>query len=90
MLYMRTTITLEDDVVRLIKETMSRERRGFKETINAALRRALSPGGVERNRKLFKVVAHSTRLQAGVDPARLNQLLDEIDEDAFIADRHSR
>jgi hypothetical protein len=84
---MRTTLTLEDDVARLVREAAHRERRSTKEVVNAAIRRALSPSGVGRKRHLFKVVSHPTTLQPGIDPAGLNQLIDEIEVETFVEGR---
>jgi hypothetical protein len=87
---MRTTLTLEDDVARLVKETMNREQRNLKDIVNTAIRRALSPSGVERKRRVFKIITHPTKLRAGVDPAKLNQLTDELDVDAFITGKRAQ
>ncbi|MEW5738670.1 MAG: hypothetical protein AB1938_07065 [Myxococcota bacterium] len=38
----------------------------------------------------FKVSPHRTRLVAGVDPARLNQLADELEDEALLARRGRR
>jgi len=38
---MRTTVTLDEDVERLLREAMHRSRRGFKETLNLAIRAGL-------------------------------------------------
>jgi hypothetical protein len=81
---MRTTLTLEDDVSHLVKETMNRERRSLKEVVNIAIRRGLSPGGTKRKRNIYKVVTHKTKLRAGVDAAKLNLLDDELEVDAFL------
>jgi hypothetical protein len=40
---MRTTITLEDDVVKLLEAERLRSKSSLKEAINRALRRGLSP-----------------------------------------------
>ena len=42
---MRTTLTIDDDVARLIDEAVHRERRPMKQVVNDALRRALEPAG---------------------------------------------
>lgn len=38
---MRTTLTLDDDVLRLIQDAVHRERRSMKDVVNDALRCAL-------------------------------------------------
>lgn len=39
---MRTTVTLDRDVERMLQQAMHRSRNGFKETLNAAIRAGLS------------------------------------------------
>ena len=43
MPWMRTTLTLDPDVARLVDEAVHRERRPMKHVVNEALRRALAP-----------------------------------------------
>jgi hypothetical protein len=40
---MRTTLTLDPDVVQLLEEEKHRQRRPFKEIVNDAIRRGLGP-----------------------------------------------
>lgn len=79
---MRTTLTLDDDVARLVEDAMHRDRRTMKAVVNDALRRGLAaPEPVEP----FQVRVHHTRLRPGIDPARLNQLADELEDEALLA-----
>ena len=80
---MRTTVTLEPDVERMIRESMHRSRTSFKETLNQALRRGLggTPAAGERP---FRVATKAMGLKAGVDPASFNQLADDLEADAFL------
>ena len=41
---MRTTVTFDDDVARLIADAQHRERRSFKQVVNDAVRRGLAQG----------------------------------------------
>jgi hypothetical protein len=78
---MRSTITLEPDVQRLIERAMERDQASFKATVNAAIRRGLA----EPRRSANPVVVSSLRLGLlpGIDPMRLNAALDEaLAEDA--------
>jgi hypothetical protein len=82
---MRTTVTLDNDVVQLLRAAMHRTRRSFKETLNAALRAGLT-GGTPRVRKAsFKVQARALGLRAGLDPAGFNKWVDDLELDAFVA-----
>ncbi len=87
---MRTTLTLDADVAELVrKETLS-GKRTLKEVVNQGLRRGLG-AHPPPSRKVFKVKAHRSPYQAGVDRGKLNQLLDELDADHFghLQDRRS-
>jgi hypothetical protein len=72
---MRTTLTLEPDVVLLLQEATRRDGLPLKEIVNAALRRGLAPPG---ERRRFVVEPHHTTLRAGIDPGRMHALLDEL------------
>lgn len=83
---MRTTVTLDKDVERLLRDTMHKRRASFKETLNQALRLGLGgavppPGPA----KPFVVKARALGLKAGLDPAGFNRLTDDLEVDAFLA-----
>lgn len=80
---MRTTVTLDRDVERLLRETMQRTRRSFKETLNAAIRQSL--GGTTPRTRIapFVVQACPMGLRAGIDPTGFNKLVDDLEADAF-------
>lgn len=82
---MRTTLTLDDDVVRLIADTVHRDRRPMKQVVNDALRRALSPT-VPTDTEPYRATPHQSALRPGLDLAGFNRLADEL-EDAQIIDR---
>src|SRR5205814_7987353 len=76
---MRTTVTLDKDVERMVRDAMHRSRRSFKETLNAALRAGLSHDRVSTRRAPFIVKAKPMGLRTGIDPASLNQLADDME-----------
>ncbi len=80
---MRTTVTLGEDVERLLREEMHRKRQSFKQSLNQAVRSGLagSAAGLEP----FVVRGRPLGLRAGVDPGRLNQLGDELEVEAAMA-----
>jgi hypothetical protein len=78
---MRTTLTLDSDVARLIDEAVHRERRPMKQVVNDALRRALTP---ESPREPVTLTPHDSGIRPGFDVARLNQLADELDDEAIL------
>ena|SRR5215212_7076655 len=86
--YMRTTVTLDKDVERLLRGAMHRTRRGFKETLNSAIRAGLS--SKRQKGEAFVVKARGLGLRSGLDPAGFNKLADELEVDAFMARERKR
>ena len=86
---MRTTLTLDPDVARLVDDAVHRERRPMKQVINDALRRALA--APPRRRQPYRLVAHDSRLRPGIDLAGFNRLADELEDAAITgaAGRHA-
>ncbi len=82
--FMRTTLTLDDDVATKLKELARRKKVPFKEAVNAVLRRGLvAQQGRQRDARPFRVEVFHSPFRPGVDPMRLNQLADELEiEDA--------
>ena len=82
---MRTTVTIDPDVQQLIQDVMQQSHQSFKETLNQALRRGLADMLSQADEPPFRVEARPLGLRAGIDPARLNQLHDDLEVDAFLA-----
>jgi hypothetical protein len=80
---MRTTLTLDPDVARLLEAEVHRARKPLKQVVNAALRRGLS--GARPPAKPYRAPVHAARLQPGLDRFRLNALVDELEDDAVLA-----
>jgi hypothetical protein len=81
---MRTTVTLDPDVERLLRDAMHQRRQSFKETLNQAIRAGLSGGGNSVEDAPYVIHARRMGLRAGIDPGRLNQLADELEAEAFL------
>jgi len=79
---MRTTLTLDDDVARLVEEAIHREHRPMKQIVNDALRQALAPR-VPRQEP-YHLRPHQSAVRPGFDPAGFNQLVDELENEAII------
>lgn len=80
---MRTTLTLDPDVARLLEEEVHRQRRPFKQVVNDALRRAL--GGTKRRKAPpYRLTPHQARLLPGIDRLALNRLADELEDAALV------
>jgi len=83
---MRTTLTIDNDLAPKLKEKARREGRSFKEVVNEALRAGLGVQSKPRRRRFFKVTAKRCGFRRGVDPGRLNQLVDELETADFAAE----
>ena len=78
---MRTTLTLDPDVARLVDDAVHRERRPMKQVVNDALRRALAPDDAG-HAEPFHLVPHDSTLRPGLDLAGFNRLADQLDDEA--------
>jgi hypothetical protein len=79
---MRTTLTLDPDVVRMIEEETHRQRKTFKEVVNDAIRRGLSRPARGPAARRFKIKPMRLKLRPGLDRSSLNRLVDELEEEA--------
>jgi hypothetical protein len=79
---MRTTLTLDPDVARLLEDAVHRERRPMKQVVNDALRRALTAPSPHRD--TFRVGVHESGLRPGLDLTGFNRLADELEDEAII------
>lgn len=83
--YMRTTVTLDKDVERMLREEQHRSRKSFKEVLNRALRAGLTGKTVPARSSAFVIKAKPMGLRAGIDPSSLNKLTDEMELEAVLA-----
>jgi len=82
---MRTTLTLDEDVARQLREISRRNGESFKEVVNSTLRKGLRTGEKTAQRlPRFEVKAKACGFQPGVDVLRLNQLNDELEMEDFL------
>jgi hypothetical protein len=86
---MRTTVTLEPDVAAKLKELAHRRRASFKETLNEVLRRGLTSQAIAGPSERFVVEPHSGGFRPGVDAAKLNQLIDDLEVEDFLVEARS-
>jgi hypothetical protein len=82
VLGMRITLTLDDDVARLIRDQVHRTRSSVKQVVNAAVRAALAPKA-ERLEPYREAVHHAV-LAPGLDLSGFNRLADELEDEAII------
>jgi hypothetical protein len=81
----RTTVTLEPDVARLLNDQAHRTRKSFKETLNAAVRIGLGHVSEPGASSSFTIEARPMQIKVGMDAGRFNSMLDELDADDFAA-----
>ena len=82
---MRTTVTLEPDLIKKIKDLAHRKGLSFKQVLNGLIRRGLSSSTRQEAATRYAVEPHSGGFRPGIDPGKLNQLVDELGVEDFIA-----
>ena len=75
---MRTTLTLDDDVARLLEKETRRTGASFKEVVNRFLRLGLV-AAARPPRKKFVVTPRKLSLPSGLSYDNVEQLLDELE-----------
>ena len=80
---MRTTVTLDADVADRLKRLAHSRHSSFKVTLNEVLRRGLAAQERAASSAPFVVEPHSGGFRPGIDPAKLNQLIDQLDAEDF-------
>jgi hypothetical protein len=78
MSLMRTTLTIDPDVGKLLEQEVQRSRKPFKQVVNEALRRGLTRSPQRSRKVLIKV--HDSRILPGYDPSSFNSLADELED----------
>jgi hypothetical protein len=78
---MRTTLTLETDLAKQLKELAHLQRRSFKQVVDETLRAGLGRAAKPKAAKRFRVTPKHCGFRPGVD-AKLNQLADDLEAEA--------
>ena len=81
---MRTTVTLDADVEQRLREAMRLQGKSFKRALNDALRRGLGSSHGTQEDVPFEIQSRSLQLRAGLDPAALRDLDDDLEAAEFI------
>lgn len=87
---MRTTVTLDPDVEELLRHATHGARQNFKAALNDGLRRGLAHLAPASAAKPFVLKACPMGLKAGLDPARLHDVADDLEAAAFAATTRKR
>ena len=81
---MRTTLTLDDDVMARLKAEMKRTDKSFKETVNDLLRLGLNAKRAKTSKRRFVVEARDLgHIQPGVSLDNVGELLDRLEPPAI-------
>ena len=84
---MRTTLTIDDDLVARIEELRRREGLTFKAAVNRLLRAGMDhQEGAPRPRP-YRTPTRRLGLRPGFDPTRLNQVADELEVESALGGR---
>lgn len=76
-------MTLDADVLRLLQDEMHRTRSSFKQSLNQAVRRALTVGQ-PRKSEAFVLRPGPRGLRPGIDDTRLGQFADQLEDKALV------
>jgi hypothetical protein len=83
MTVMRTTLTIDDDLVAQIEDFQRREGMSFKGAVNQLLRAGIQYRAQPPKPKRYRTQPRKLGLRTGFDPTKLNQLADELETDEF-------
>lgn len=78
---MRTTVTLDEDTLALVKELMQREEISFKAAVNQAIRRGLSP---PRRRRKFRQRTYSMGFNPAIPYDKALQLAGQLEDQELL------
>ena len=81
---MRTTVTLDRDVERILREIALRTHKPFKKVLNDTLRAGIELTTLEEKPEPFVLRARPMGLRSGHDPAGFNRLADDLEAEAFL------
>ena len=89
--WMRTTLTIDDDVATALRTLARNSGKTFKAVVNEVMRRGLMTGEKPvPTREPFRVESVRRGFLPGIDPLKLNQLVDELEVDEFLERPHGR
>jgi len=80
----RTTVTLDRDVERILRETAMRTHKPFKKVLNETLRAGIEQAAGIGQAEPFVLRTRPMGLRAGHDPTGFNRLADDLEAEAFL------
>ena len=83
MTTMRTTVTIDDDLAAQVEEMRRREGLSFNAALNRLLRLGVQAKSTPPKPKKFHTRTRKLELKPGIDPTRLNALIDDLETSDF-------
>ena len=78
----RTTVALDNDLAEKLQQMAHKQRTSFRKVLNETLRRGLCTQTARQpRREPFRADTFESPFRPGVDPLRLNQLVDDLEVD---------
>jgi hypothetical protein len=85
MLSMRITVTIDDDLVSLLKRRARELGVPFEDVVYQTLLAGLGEQAKIRRHPAPKIIPHAFGFRAGIDLDKLGQLADELEAEAYAA-----
>ena len=87
--FVRTTLTIDDRLAEALKARARSSGGSFRLVVNETVRIGLMTGEKPpERRERFRSASARRRFLAGADPLMLNQVLDEVEADAYLERPH--
>ncbi len=80
----RTTLTIDDDLAGILHRKARELDKPFREMVNTALRKGLAENLTEKPHKVMVRPHDFGSTRAGLDPDRMNQLVDELEVEEYL------
>ncbi len=84
VLGMRTTLTIDDELAKTIERLRQRQGVGLRQVINDLLRKGLLAEAERPEPKVYVGPTFKSGLRPGIDPSRMNQLVDELEVEEYL------
>lgn len=81
----RTTVTLEPDLAKKVRELAHPRTLSLQRAWNEVIRRSLTSTALQDPQRRYTLVPHPSGFRPGIDPGKLNQLVDQLEVEEFIA-----
>ena len=82
---MRTTLTIDDDLAAQLEELRRREGLSLRAAVNELLREGIRQRMQPPRAKSYQMETRRLGLKAGIDPTKLNQLVDELEAEGILS-----